>query len=180
MQIPISYLKDSLSLFNYGKGLTERAMQQLTEEQLHSSLDPEMNSVAVMVEHLSGSMRSRWTDFLTSDGEKPDRDRDAEFVDPGRDRTSLMARWEQGWICLFTALEQLTDADMNRTITIRGESLTVMQAINRQLLHTSYHCGQIVFLAKHLQHQNWKNLSIPRGQSAEFNRRMKAGEASQR
>ncbi len=125
-------------------------------------------------------MRSRWTDFLTSDGEKPTRHRDSEFEAPPATRAELMALWEQGWGCLFGALDGLTDADLGRTITIRGEAHSVMQAINRQVAHYSYHCGQIVFLAKHLQSADWKSLSVPRKMSDDFNRRVLAGEASQR
>jgi hypothetical protein len=133
-----------------------------------------------MVKHMSGNMLSRWQDFLTSDGEKPGRDRDAEFENPPGTREALVAAWEAGWQCLFTALEPLSDADLQRTVTIRGEPHSVMQTINRQVAHYSYHCGQIVFLAKHLRSSEWKSLSIPRRKSAEFNRRVAAGEASQR
>lgn len=155
-------------------------MAQVSDEQLCATLDPEMNSIAVIVKHMAGNMRSRWTDFLTTDGEKPSRNRDREFEEPPATRTELMALWDDGWRCLFTALEGLTDADLVRTITIRGEAHSVMQAINRQVAHYPYHCGQIIFLAKHLQSANWKSLSVPRKQSAEFNRRVVAGEASQR
>ncbi len=125
-------------------------------------------------------MRSRWTDFLTSDGEKPGRDRDEEFSSPPATREALLAMWEDGWRCLLGTLESLSDADLGRNITIRGEAHSVMQAINRQVAHYSYHCGQIVFLAKHFCGDGWKVLSVPRGKSADFNRRVKAGEASQR
>jgi hypothetical protein len=175
-----SYLEDSLTLFRYYKNLAEKAMAQVTDDQLGAVSDEEMNSIAVIVKHMAGNMRSRWTDFLTTDGEKPDRDREAEFFDPPATREELLALWEQGWQCLFRALEPLSDEDLQRTITIRGEAHSVMQAINRQVAHYPYHCGQIVFLAKHFQHADWKSLSVPRGQSAEFNRRVLAGEASQR
>ena len=118
---------------------------------------------------MAGNMRSRWTDFLTSDGEKPDRNRDAEFVDPPETRAALMAMWEEGWAACSTRLSPLTDADMTRTVTIRGEAHSVMQAINRQVAHYSYHCGQIVLLAKHLNHESWRPLTVPRGKSEEFN-----------
>jgi len=180
LKFTTSYLEDSLTLFRYYKKLAERAMEQVTDEQLLAVLDGEANSIAVVVKHMSGNMRSRWTDFLTSDGEKPDRNRESEFENPPANREALMNLWEQGWNYLFTALEPLSDHDMSRTITIRGEPHSVMQAINRQMGHYSYHCGQIVFLAKHLQHDRWKSLSIPRGKSADFNRRVGAGEASQR
>jgi hypothetical protein len=180
LKFTTSYLEDSLSLFRHYKKTAEAAMEQVTDEQLVAVLDPEMNCIAAIVKHMAGNMRSRWTDFLTSDGEKPDRDRDSEFAEPPSGRNDLMKHWESGWNCLFSALEPLRPADLSRTITIRGEAHSVMQAINRQVAHYAYHCGQIVFLAKHFQHLRWKSLSTPRGQSAEFNRRVWAGEASQR
>ena len=180
LQFTTSYLEDSLTLFRYYKGLAERAFAQVTDEQLLAVLDAEMNSIAVIVKHMAGNMRSRWTGFLTSDGEKPDRQRDTEFVDPPSTREALVALWEEGWSCLFGALEPLSEEDMQRTVTIRGEAHSVMQAINRQVAHYSYHCGQIVFLAKHFNHREWKSLSVPRGKSDQFNRRVGAGEASQR
>jgi hypothetical protein len=180
LKFTISYLEDSLTLFHYYKKLAERAMEQVTDDQLFEVLDAESNSIAIIVKHMYGNMRSRWMDFLTTDGEKPDRNRDSEFEDPPATRKALMNLWEQGWNYLFTALEPLSDPDLERTITIRGEAHSVMQAINRQIGHYSYHCGQIVFLAKHFQHANWKSLTIPRGKSANFNQRGGAGEASQR
>jgi hypothetical protein len=180
LEFTTSYIKDSLSLFRYYKGLAERAMAQVSDDQLYATLDPEMNSIAVVVKHMAGNMRSRWTDFLTSDGEKPDRDRDSEFLEPPPTRDELMKRWEQGWNCVFSALEPLPDDAVERPVTIRGEKHSVMQAINRQVAHYAHHCGQIVLLAKHFQHANWKSLSIPRGKSGQFNRRVAAGEASQR
>jgi hypothetical protein len=180
LQFTTSYLEDSLSLFRYYKPLAERAMAQLTDEQLFQVLDPEMNSIAVIVKHMAGNMRSRWDGFPDADGEKPGRDRDAEFIDPPATREAMMQLWEEGWGCLFTALEPLSEADMIRTTNIRGERHSVMQAINRQVAHYAYHCGQIVFLAKHLQNRQWKSLSIPRGDSTRFNRRVASGEASQR
>ncbi|MGD0630863.1 MAG: DUF1572 family protein [Terracidiphilus sp.] len=175
-----SYLKDSVSILRYYKGLAERAMGQLTDEQLLAALDEESNSIGVIVKHMTGNMRSRFTDFLISDGEKPDRRRDLEFTDPLATRKALLASWEAGWACVFSALEPLGEADLARTVTIRGEAHSVMQAINRQVAHYSYHCGQIVFLAKHLNAGGWKPLTVGRGQSEEFNRRVRAGEASQR
>ena len=180
LKFTTSYLEDSLTLFRYYKKLAERAMEQVTDEQLLAVLDGEANSIAIIVKHMAGNMRSRWMDFLTSDGEKPDRNRESEFEDPPATREALMKLWEQGWNYLFTALEPLTEPDMDRTITIRGEAHSVMQAINRQIGHYSYHCGQIVFLAKHFQQEHWKSLTIPRGKSADFNRRVSAGEVSQR
>ena len=180
LKFTTSYPEDSLTLFRYYKKLAERAMEQVTDGQLLTVLDGEANSIAIIVKHMAGNMRSRWMDFLTSDGEKPDRNRESEFEDPPATRDALLKLWEQGWNYLFTAIEPLSQTDMDRTITIRGEAHSVMQAINRQMGHYSYHCGQIVFLAKHLQHERWKSLSIPRGKSADFNRRVGAGEASQR
>src|SRR5271170_2094950 len=180
LQFTTSYVEDSLSIFRYYKKLAERAMEQVSDEQLFATLDEGMNSIAVIVKHMSGNMQSRWTDFLTSDGEKPGRDRDAEFSDPPGTRAALLQLWEDGWQCVLGTIESLSDADLGRTITIRGEAHSVMQAINRQVAHYSYHCGQIVFLAKHLRHDRWQNLSVPRGKSEEFNRRVIAGEASQR
>ena len=180
LKFTTSYPEDSLTLFRYYKKLAERAMEQVTDDQLFEALDVESNSIAIIIKHMSGNMRSRWMDFLTTDGEKPDRNRDSEFEDPPVTREALMNLWEQGWNYLFTALEPLSDLDMDRTITIRGEAHSVTQAINRQIGHYSYHCGQIVFLAKHFQHDNWKSLTIPRGKSANFNQRVSAGEVSQR
>jgi hypothetical protein len=125
-------------------------------------------------------MRSRWTDFLTSDGEKPDRNRDTEFEEPPSTRAELLKTWNDGWDRVFSALEPLSDSDLGRTVSIRGEPHSVMQAINRQIAHYSYHVGQIVFLAKHLNASGWKSLSVPRNRSAEFNKKVLAGEASQR
>jgi len=180
LKFTTSYPEDSLTLFRYYKKLAERAMEQVTDEQLLTVLDGEANSIAIIVKHMAGNMRSRWMDFLTSDGEKPDRNRESEFEDPPATREALMKLWEQGWNYLFNAIEPLSQADMDRTITIRGEAHSVMQAINRQMGHYSYHCGQIVMLAKHFQHDRWQSLTIPRGKSADFNRRVGAGEASQR
>src|SRR5580704_9861354 len=180
LQITNSYLMDSLAVFRYYKGLAERAMAQLTDEQLFMVLDDESNSIAIIVKHLVGNMRSRWTDFLVSDGEKLDRRRDTEFENPPATSAELMKLWEEGWNRVFTALEPLSDADIQRTVMIRGEAHSVMQAINRQIAHYAYHCGQIVFLAKHLQADQWKSLTVPRGKSEEFNQRVAAKEISQR
>lgn len=172
LKFTTSYLEDSLALFRYYKGLAERAMAQVTDEQLLTVLDSEMNSIATIVKHMVGNMHSRWTDFLTSDGEKPNRNRDAEFIDPPATREALLSVWENGWQCVLKALEPLSDQDLSRTVTIRGEAHSVMQAINRQIAHYAYHCGQIVLLAKHFNHDEWESLTIPRGQSADLNRHM--------
>jgi len=175
-----SHIEDSLSLFHFYKKLAEGAMEQVTDDQLFLTLDEEMNSIAIIVKHMAGNMRSRWTDFLTSDGEKPDRNRDTEFVEPPDTRVDLMRVWNEGWQRVFDALEPLSDSDLERKVIIRGEPHSVMQAINRQLVHYAYHSGQIVFLAKHFKASEWKSLSVPRNKSADFNRRVLAGEASQR
>jgi Protein of unknown function (DUF1572) len=180
MVFTTSYVEDSKAIFRQYKRLAEGAMAQVADEQLTAMLDPEMNCIAQIVKHMSGNMRSRWTDFLTSDGEKPTRNRDSEFEEPPRSRAALIALWDEGWACLFNALEGVTDADLDSTVTIRGEAHSVMQAINRQVAHYAYHCGQIVFLAKHLQSEHWKSLSVPRKKSEEFNRMVFAGKASQR
>lgn len=180
LKFTTSYLEDSLALFRYYKTLAERAIDQVSDEQLFATLDGEMNSIAVIIKHMAGNMRSRWTDFLTTDGEKPDRGRDSEFVDPPATRDALLRMWEDGWSRLFGALEPLSDADLTRTVTIRGEPHSVMQAINRQMAHYPHHIGQIVMLAKHFAHDHWQSLSIPRNRSADFNRRVSTGEASQR
>ena len=180
LKFTTSYLEDSLTLLRYYKNLAERAMDQVTDEQLFAVLDEEANSIAIIVKHMAGNMRSRWTDFLTTDGEKPDRDRDSEFVDPPATRQALLDGWEDGWTRLFRALEPLSEADLGRTVTMRGEAHSVMQAVNRQLAHYAHHVGQIVMLAKHFAQDRWQSLSIPRNQSAEFNQRVAAGELSQR
>ncbi len=172
VEFTTSYLADSLAVFRQYKTLAERAIAQLSDEQLTQTLDPEMNSVALLVKHMAGNMRSRFTDFLTSDGEKQWRNRDSEFVDPPATRQELMGIWNAGWQLVFSALEPLSEQDLNRTVMIRGEAHSVTQAINRQIAHYACHCGQIVFLAKHLRSDRWTSLSVPRGKSAEFNARM--------
>ncbi len=179
-KLTTSYAEDSLSLFRHYKRLGEGAMEQVTDEQLLAVLDPEMNSIAQIVKHMAGNMRSRWTNFLTTDGEKADRNRDGEFVTPSATRQALMSEWESGWNLLFSSLQSLSASDIDRTVTIRGEAHSVMQAINRQTAHYSYHIGQIVLLAKHFQSDRWKSLTIPRNKSATFNEKVASGEASQR
>src|SRR5215472_8160038 len=182
-QFSTSYVKDSIGLFHYYKKLGERAMAQCSDENLFVAIDPESNSIAIIVKHLAGNMRSRWMDFLTTDGEKPDRNRDTEFEDASRTRAALMELWERGWKYLFDALEPLTDADLTRKVTIRTEPHSVMQAINRQTAHYAHHVGQIVFLAKHLTAKatgKWDSLSVPRGQSRQFAADVAAGRKSQR
>ena len=163
-------LRDSLlSSFEGQKRLAERAVAQLSDEDLHRSLDPETNSVAVVAKHIAGNLKSRWTDILTTDGEKPWRDRDDEFVDTFSDRDELTQYWDAGWQPLFETLRTLTPEDFTRTIEIRGEPHTVSSAAARSLAHTAYHVGQIVMIARILAGENWRTLTIPRGQSQQFN-----------
>ena len=181
--IDAAYLRSVVKDFRLYKSLGERAMAQCPDEGLFTTLDQESNSIAIIVKHMAGNMRSRWTDFLTSDGEKPDRHRDSEFEEPPKTRAELLDLWERGWKYLFDALEPLTDADLARTVTIRTEPHSVMQAINRQVAHYAHHVGQIVFLAKHLTVKatgKWDSLSVPRGQSKQFSADVAAGKKSQR
>lgn len=175
-----SYLDDARAIFRHSKKLADAAIAQVSDADLTRTLDPEMNSIAIVMKHMAGNMVSRWTDFLTSDGEKTNRNRDSEFEEPPATRAELLAVWERGWDCLFHALDPLAEADLARTVTIRGEAHSVTQAINRQVAHLSYHTGQIVLLAKHFQSATWKPLTVPRGQSQQFNEKVRAGEASQR
>ena len=156
------------------KKLADQSIAQVDEDQLWAKLDPEANSIAVLMRHMAGNMRSRWTDFLTSDGEKPDRQRDREFDEDRRDRAAILAEWEDGWRRLFDALAPLTDADLNRTVVIRAEPHSVYQAISRQVAHYAGHAYQILLIAKHLRGPEWRTLSVPRGQSEQFNQMMLA------
>jgi hypothetical protein len=180
LEFTTSCLKDSVDLLQFYKRLGDRAMAQASDEALFATVDGESNSIAIIVKHLGGNMRSRWTDFLNSDGEKPDRDRDSEFEAPPKTRAELLELWESGWQLVFDALAPLTDADLSRTAYIRSEAHSVMQTIHRQVAHYSYHVGQIVYLAKHFAGADWKALTIPRRKSAEFNAKVASGKASQR
>ena len=162
------YLQDTTSRFRFTKSLGDGALTQISQEHLNLVPDTESNSVAVIVRHLWGNMRSRWTDFLTTDGEKPNRHRDREFEDDHPSKTLVLERWEEGWACLLGALESLGPHDLMRTVTIRAEPLTALSAIQRQLAHVSYHVGQIVYLAKLFRGAQWQSLSIPLGQSEQF------------
>lgn len=165
-----SYVELVLREFKGLKKLADRAMSQCSDEEFFAAPAPGDNSIAVIVKHVAGNLVSRWTDVLTSDGEKPNRNRDAEFeIFSNESRARLIEFWETGWSVLFASLGSLSDADMARTIIIRGESLTLLQAVNRQLTHYCYHTGQIVYVAKHFRGASWKTLSIPRGGSAQFN-----------
>ena len=177
------FLDDALRTFRDHKKLAERAFAQLSDEDFFRTIDAESNSIAVNIKHLAGNMLSRWTDFLTTDGEKPDRQRDMEFVMlPETTRADMLAYWEKGWQCVFEAIEPLTPDDLMRTVQIRGQDHTVVQAINRQLTHYAYHVGQIVYLAKHFKSNDWQTLSVPKNKSAEFNayleQKMKAAKVS--
>ncbi len=164
------YLDEARRQMRGHKRLAEGAFAQLKDEDFFVTLDPESNSVAITVKHVAGNMRSRFTDFLTTDGEKPDRHRDQEFeLTSSTSRADVMKWWEEGWVRVFSAIDSLTPADVMKTVTIRGEPHTVLQAINRQIAHYAYHVGQIIFLAKHIRSSQWQSLSIPRGQSEQFN-----------
>ena len=164
------YLNDALQSLHDYKKLAEGALAQLSDEDFFKTLDEESNSIAVNMKHMAGNMISRWTDFLTTDGEKPERDRDLEFVMlPGTTKDDMVAYWEKGWRSVFDAIEPLQPEDLMRTVRIREQDHTVVQAINRQLAHYAYHTGQIVYLAKHFKSTGWQSLSVPRNKSAEFN-----------
>jgi len=163
------YLTSVKKQFAYYKSLGEKTFEQLTDEQLYWQYNPESNSIAMIVKHMSGNMISRWTDIFTTDGEKPTRNREAEFTPSTPTRQTITETWEQGWQCLFDTLDKLTADDLGKIIYIRNQGHTVMEAINRQLAHYPYHAGQIVFLGKMLCNENWHSLSIPRGQSENYN-----------
>jgi uncharacterized damage-inducible protein DinB len=165
-----AYLDESFRTFRGYKRMADGALAQLSDEQFFRLPDPESNSIALIVKHMAGNLRSRWADFLTTDGEKPDRHRDQEFeLSPGDTREELMRRWEHGWATAFNTIQSLQAADIMRTVAIRGEPHTVLQAISRSVAHMAHHAGQIIFLAKHWRGSEWKTLSIPKGQSAQYN-----------
>jgi hypothetical protein len=171
MTIIENYKADALQSFRSYKKLAERALEQVSDEDFFRQIDPESNSVAIIVKHVAGNLHSRWRDFLTTDGEKPDRFRDGEFVTVDNDtRVSLMQFWETGWRILFEAIEPIQPEDFDKTVNIRGEPHTIVEAINRQLTHYPMHIGQIILLAKHFRSAEWKTLSVPRNRSAEFNK----------
>lgn len=168
MSIEKHFLLNSIGVFKNYRSLAEKAFEQLdNEKDFHYQPDPESNSIAVIMKHMSGNMISRWTDFLTTDGEKPSRDRDSEFIDQQESRDQLMQIWNDGWNVFMDTLNSLNEDDVMKIVTIRGEGLTVMQALNRQTAHYAYHVGQIVFLAKHIKNEAWKSLSIPKNKSKE-------------
>src|SRR2546421_83137 len=162
------YLDDALRTFGNYQKLAERAFAQISDDDFFRTIDEESNSIAINIKHMAGNMLSRWTDFLTTDGEKPERNRDLEFVMlPETSKDDMLAYWERGWQCVFDAVEPLKPEDLMRTIRVRGQDHTVVQAISRQLAHYAYHVGQIVFLAKHFKSSEWQSLSVPRNKSAD-------------
>jgi uncharacterized damage-inducible protein DinB len=169
-EIVENYRLDALQSFHSYKKLAERAMEQISDEEFFATIDEEANSIGVVVKHIAGNLVSRWREFLTTDGEKSDRDRETEFEIIADTRESLMEFWERGWKTLFDSVEPLTVEELSRTITIRGEPHTVVEAMNRQLTHYAYHVGQIVLLAKHFKSKEWTTLSVAKNRSAEFNR----------
>ncbi len=170
MGVGAHYLDTVRKILRSQKRLADRAIEQLSDTQLHDAPGTESNAVAVIMQHIAGNMRSRWTDFLTTDGEKSWREREAEFEDQRADRETLMEMWETGWRCLFEAVDPLTPEQLLQNVTIRGEAHTVVEALERQVAHYSYHVGQIVYVARLLSPTNWTSLSIPKGASADFNR----------
>ena len=168
--IAILYLESIQRLFSYYKALGSKAMAQLKDEDMNRHANEESNSIAIIVKHLHGNMLSRWKDFLTSDGEKPWRNRDGEFEGIVKTRAEVIKLWDEGWDCLFHTLSELKPADLDKIVYIRREGQTVMEAINRQVAHYCYHVGQIVYLAKELKGNEWVSLSIPKGKSGEFNK----------
>jgi len=169
------YLDEAGRGFRHLKKLADKAIAQVSDEDFFQAPDPESNSIALIVKHIAGNLRSRWADFLTTDGEKTDRHRDQEFeIADTETRTAIVDDWEQGWSLVFETMASLTPADLEKTVFIRAEPHTVLKAIQRQLTHNAYHVGQIVFLAKHCRSVNWKTLSIPRGKTEEFNAKMRA------
>jgi len=165
----MTFLESSNRLFHYYKQLGDKAMEQLQDEQLFWQANAESNSIAIIVKHLWGNMLSRWTDFLTTDGEKKWRNRDTEFDNDLQDKATVLAKWNEGWQCLFDALKPLTEADLDKIIYIRNDGQTVVDAINRQVAHYGYHVGQIVYVAKMLANENWTSLSIPKNASQTYN-----------
>lgn len=169
MNTAAEFLAAIINAFEANKRLADRAIEQLSDEKLRLALDANTNSIAVLMKHVAGNLRSRWTDFLTTDGEKPDRDRDGEFVDSFQSRVEILKDWDRGWTCLLQTLSNLTPADLEKTVTIRGEPHTVPLALSRSLGHTCYHIGQIVQLARHHAGDTWNTLTIPKGGSQQFN-----------
>ncbi|MDB4922400.1 DUF1572 family protein [Mucilaginibacter sp.] len=164
-----NYLSSVKKLFRYYKTLGDSAIEKLNEEQIHWQYNRESNSAAIIIKHIAGNSLSRWTDFLTTDGEKPWRDRDQEFEDTLSSKQDLLTLWDKGWQCIYNNIDALTEDDLMRTVYIRNEGHTVIEAINRQLAHIPYHVGQIIYIAKMVAAENWSSLTIPKGQSKAFN-----------
>jgi hypothetical protein len=170
MDIATEFLSAAINAFEANKRLADRAVEQVPDDKLHVALDGNTNSIAVIMKHIAGNLISRWTDFLTTDGEKPGRNRDSEFVDSFGSRAELLEYWQRGWACLLTTLQALQPEDLGKTVTIRGEPHSVPLALQRSLGHTCYHIGQIVQVARVQAGERWKILTIPRGGSEQFNR----------
>lgn len=168
--VPAEVITSAIASFRANKGWADKAIAQLPDDKLHVTLDDNTNSVAVIMKHVAGNLKSRWTDFLTTDGEKPWRNRDDEFVHTFANRQEVLNYWEAGWACLFETLEALQPEELSKTVTIRGEPHTVPLAIHRSLAHCSYHIGQIIMVARILAGDNWETITIPRGQSGSFNK----------
>jgi len=168
-QILQNFLDESIGALRSYKKLAEKSFAQVSDEEFFKTIDAEANSIATIMKHIGGNLRSRWTDFLTTDGEKPDRNRDSEFIADNDTRESLTEFWENGWNVLFETLESLKVEDLSKTVQIRGEDFTVVKAINRAAMHTASHIGQIMLLAKHFRSSEWQTLSVPKNKSAEFN-----------
>lgn len=179
-QIIENYLSDAIASFRNYKKLAERAIEQISDEEFFRQIDEESNSIAIIIKHIAGNLKSRWTDFLTTDGEKDFRDRDSEFIAESETRESLMRFWEEGWQILFNELGSLKAEDFEKKITIRQQPHSICEAINRQLAHYAYHIGQITFLAKHFRASEWKTLSVPKNKSAQFNNFMAENKADKR
>ena len=173
MNLSSHYLEEIRRQLHGYKRLADGALTQISEEEFFRELDPEANSIAIVVKHMAGNMRSRFTDLLTTDGEKPDRNRDQEFEVGMADRAAFLKAWEQGWKAVFDTVDALKPEDVERTVTIRSEPLSVLQALNRALAHLAYHVGQIVYLAKYFRSEKWTTLSVPRGKTEEFNTKMR-------
>lgn len=169
MDIAVEFISASVNAFEANKRLAERAVEQVPDDKLHAALDPNTNSIAVIMKHVAGNLASRWTDFLTTDGEKPSRNRDDEFIDSFVSRVEILAMWDRGWGCLFSTLNALSPTDLEKTVLIRGEPHAVPLALQRSLGHTCYHVGQIVQLARIHAGENWNTLTIPRGGSQQYN-----------
>jgi len=179
MTVSIAFLNSAIKRLAYYKDLGDKAMAQVTDTGFHYQPNETSNSIAIIIQHMAGNMLSRWTDFLTADGEKEWRHRDAEFEEQQWSKAQLLDYWEKGWACCLNTLQSLTPDDLLKTITIRSEELSVVDAVNRQLAHYPYHVGQIIYMAKILTGESWQNLSVPKGQSDNYNKQIKTGDKKQ-